>query len=93
VPNKGKGQQISSVKGVEVIMVAREMTMTSVRMKRDAMIKAISIIGNRPRMDTSTYSGSLNPKDLIDWIIEFEGILDLRRVKFACQNFFLQISL
>ena len=55
----------------------------------ERMIKAISSIGGKPKLDTHVYSGSLNPEELIDWIgemekfFEFEQIRDPRRVRFA----------
>lgn len=53
------------------------------------LIRAISKIGKRPRAEVPSYSGSLNPKELIDWIneleeyFEYEEIEDPNRVKFA----------
>ena len=36
------------------------------------LIRAISKIGKRPRVEVPSYSGSLNPEELIDWINELE---------------------
>ena len=53
------------------------------------LFKAISNIGKRPKFDVPTYSGNLNPEELIDWIneleeyFEYEEIEDPDRVKFA----------
>ena len=53
------------------------------------MIIAISNIEGKPKLDTSIYSCSLNPEELIDWMgemenfYEFEKIRDLRRVRVA----------
>ena len=52
-------------------------------------LRAISNIEKGPKMEVSTFIGSLNPKELKDWIndmewlLECEEIEDLDRVKFA----------
>ena len=53
------------------------------------LITAISKIRKRPIAEVPSYSGSLNPKELIDWIneleeyFEYEEIEDPNRVKFV----------
>lgn len=53
------------------------------------MLKAISKIGKRPRIEIENYAGNLNPEELIDWIndmeeyFEYEEIEDLERVTFV----------
>ena len=55
----------------------------------ERLFKALNKIGKRPRFEVPTFSGKLNPEELIDWINEleeyfqYEGIEDLDRVKFA----------
>ena len=38
------------------------------------MIKSISTIGGKPRLDPPIYSEILNPRELIDWIEEMKNI-------------------
>ena len=53
------------------------------------IVKAISKIEKRPKFDVPTFSGNLNPKELINWInelkeyFEYEEIEDPDRVKFV----------
>ena len=43
----------------------------------ERMIKAISSIGGKPKLDTHVYSGSINPEELIDWIGEMEKYFEI----------------
>ena len=53
------------------------------------ILKAMSKMWKRPKIEVSTFSGSLGPKELIDWIneideyFEYEEIEDPNRVRFA----------
>lgn len=53
------------------------------------LIRAISKIGKRPKVEVPSYSGILNPEELIDWInaleeyFEYEEIEDPDRARFA----------
>ena len=57
--------------------------------KEERLFKALTKIGKRPKFDIPTFSGKLNPEELIDWIneleeyFEYEEIEDPDRVKFA----------
>ena len=57
--------------------------------EEERLFRAISKIGKRPKIEVPTFSGNLNPKELIDWIneceeyFEYEDIEDPDRVKFA----------
>ena len=57
--------------------------------KEERLFRAISKIGKRPKFEVPTFSGNLNPEELIDWIneleeyFEYEDIDDPDRVKFA----------
>lgn len=52
-------------------------------------LRAISKIGQRPKIEVSTYPGNLNREELIDWIndmeeyFEYEEVGNYERVKFA----------
>ena len=55
----------------------------------EKLFKALTKIGKRPKFEVPTFSGKLNPEEVIDWIneleeyFEYEEIEDLDRVKFA----------
>ena len=55
----------------------------------EKLFKALTKIGKRPKFKVPTFSGKLNPEELIDWIneleeyFEYEEIEDPDRVKFA----------
>ena len=54
----------------------------------EKLFKALTKIGKRPRFEVPTFSGKLNPEELINWIneleyFEYEEIEDPDRVKFA----------
>ena len=57
--------------------------------EEERLFKAIIKIGKRPKFEVPTFSGKLNPEELIDWIneleeyFEYEEIEDPNRVKFA----------
>ena len=57
--------------------------------EEERLFRAISKIGKRPKIEVPTFSGNLNPEELIDWIneceeyFEYEDIEDPDRVKFA----------
>lgn len=56
------------------------------------LLRAISQIGKRPRIEVSNYSRNLNSEEKINWIneleeyFEYEEIEDLDRVKFSKTN-------
>jgi hypothetical protein len=55
----------------------------------DPLMKDLTKMGKRPKMDTPTFNGNLDPEELIDWLnemeeyFEFEEVEDLDRVRFA----------
>src|SRR5271156_4454510 len=57
--------------------------------EEERIFRSISKIGKRPKIEVPTFSGNLNPEELIDWInkceeyFEYEDIEDPDRVKFA----------
>ena len=53
---------------LETIIEEHEEQMTM----EETMIKFISNIGSKPKLDTHVYSGSLNSEELIVWIGEME---------------------
>jgi len=58
----------------------------------ERIIKALTDLKENPKTETPTYSGSLNPKELIDWVRDMETFFDMekiedpRRVKMACMK-------
>ena len=73
---------------LEIIREEQEEKMTTEK----RMIKSISSIGGKPKLNTHVYSNSLNPGELIDWIgemekyFEFKWIKDPMRVIFVSRN-------
>ena len=59
----------------------------------ERLFKALTKIGKRSRFEVPTFSGKLNPEELIDWIneleeyFEYEEIEDPDRVKFVKVKF------
>jgi hypothetical protein len=45
------------------------------------LIRAISKIGKRPRAEVPSYSRSLNPEELIDWINELEEYFEYEEIE------------
>ena len=58
-------------------------------LEEEKLFKALTRIGKRSKFDVPTFSRKLNPKELIDWIIELEEYFEYKeiedpdRVKFA----------
>ena len=47
----------------------------------ERIIKAISNIKGKPRLDTHVYYNSLNHKELIDWIGEMEKLFEFEKIR------------
>jgi len=43
----------------------------------ERIIKALTDLKENPKMETPTYSGSVNPKELIDWVRDMETFFDM----------------
>lgn len=45
------------------------------------LLRAISNIGKRPKMEVLNFSGSLNLQDLIDWINDMEDFFEFEDIE------------
>ena len=61
----------------EELETTREKKMTI----KERMVKAISSIGGKPKLDTNVYSSSLNIEELIDCIGEMENLFDFEKIR------------
>ena len=48
----------------------------------ERIIKALTYLRGKPKLETPTYSGSLNPKELIDWARDMENFFDMEQIEY-----------